>query len=156
MARRIYIALRMVVAVVLWLQYAVVLARVGILAMPTERSYSWQELRHWALNPGALSEEEQLNLKLNLKYTVAIMVLMFSGALLRLLSLSLLVVAAWGMASWAISMLLVIHYVREKGTEGIAAEYGFALRGVLALHSFLYLPSYAFIVFMTGVLTNVL
>ena len=156
MARRVYLALRMVVAFALWLQYGFILARIGILALPRERSYSWQELRYWALNPSTLPEEQKLNQKLNLKYSLPIVALLFSGVLLRLLTVSLLALATWGMASWVTSMLLVIHYVREKGTEGIAAEYGFGLRGVLALHSFLYLPSYAFIVFMTGLLTKIL
>jgi hypothetical protein len=155
-ARRVYLALRMVVAFALWLQYGFILARIGILALPTERSYSWQELRNWALNPSTLPEDQKLNLKLNLKYCLPIVALLFSGVLLRLLTVSLLVLATWGMASWVTSILLVIHYVREKGTADIAAEYGFGLRGVLALHSFLYLPSYAFIVFMTGLLTKIL
>ena len=151
-ARRVYLALRMAVAFALWLQFAFMLARVGILALPTERSYSWQELRNWALNPSPLPEAQ----KLNLKYSLPTVALLFSGVALRLLTASLPVLAAWGTASWMTSILLIIHYVRRKGTEGIVAEYGFGLRGVLVLHSFLYLSSYAFIVFMIGLLIKIL
>jgi hypothetical protein len=150
--RRAYLALRMVVAFTLWVQYALILARVGILGSPTERSYSWQELRKWALNPSPLPEDQ----KLNLKYSLPIAALLFSGVVARVLTRSLLLLSLWGTVGWAVSILLTISYVRKKGDEAIMTEYGFGLRGVLLFHTLLYLASYAFTVFMTGLLIGLL
>jgi hypothetical protein len=142
----------MVAAFALWLWYAFMLARIGILAAPTEKSYSWQELRKWALNPSPMPQDEKLGLKRNLTYAFLTYALLFSGVAARLLTRSLLLLAAWGTATWAASMLLSISYVRKKGAEAIMTEYGFGLRGVLLFHTLLYLPIYAFAVFMTGML----
>src|SRR5690348_526444 len=89
MRRRVYLALRMVAAFAVWLQLALILSRIGIFAS-TERSYSWQELHKWALNPTPLTEHQKLNLKLNLKYSLPITALLFSGVVARLLTKSLL------------------------------------------------------------------
>jgi hypothetical protein len=142
----------MVAAFALWLRYAFMLARVGILAAPTERSYSWQELRKWALNPRPTPQDEKHGLKLNLTYALLIYALLFSRVAARLVTGSLLLLAAWGTASWAASMLLTISYVRKKGAEAIMTEYGFGLPGVLLFQTLLYLPAFAFAVFMTGLL----
>jgi hypothetical protein len=139
------------VAFVLWLWFAFMLSRIG-LAAPTERIYSWQELRKWALNPSPLPDDQELNLGISLKYSLPVLTLLFSGVAARLLTRSLLLLAAWGTATWAASMLLSISYVRRKGTEAIMTEYGFGLRGVMLFHTLLYLPIYAFAAFMAGLL----
>jgi hypothetical protein len=107
--RRVYLALRLGVAFVLWLWFAFMLSRIG-LAAPTERIYSWQELRKWALNPSPLPDDQELNLGISLKYSLPVLTLLFSGVAARLLTRSLLLLAAWGTATWAASMLLSPHF----------------------------------------------
>ena len=154
MVRRIYLGLRMLVAFALWLWFAFLLARVGIVASPTERSYSWQELRKWALNPGVLTLTEEH--KFNLKYSLPVAALLSSGVAARFITGSLPFLLAWGAVSWAVSMVLVSSYTRKKGHEAIMAEYGFGRRGVLLLHTFIYLPSFGFVVFATGQFIRIL
>jgi len=150
MRRRICVALRMVVALGLWLQYAFLLARVGMLALPTKQSYSWQEVRTWALNPDAFTPTKDQ--QLNLRFAFPRAALLSLGVVARLLSSRILALTTWGILGCASSAGPTIAYVWKKGCEPIREEYGFRPPGVVALHPLVYLPWYGFTVLITEML----
>ena len=144
-----YIWLRLMIASTAWGCLAVVVALFRGNAMTpnltTWRNQQWRELHEWAVNPTA---EENTNLK----YCLPTFPLLVSGALVRIFSGDLRVIAACGLVTWAICIGLMRRYVQAK--TAIGAEVEFGSRGFLIWWAISFAAVYAFLVFFTGALLS--
>ncbi len=148
--RRFHTTLRLVGAAVAWLSLACVVALLraeGAPHLATWRDEQWKELRGWALNPP--TSEVTAEAKLNLKYTMPSVVLVFSGILVRLFTGRLPIICIWGIATCVLSVLLMHRYFREKAAIRGEAKLS---KAYLLLWALVYLVLYAFYVFLTGAL----
>ena len=150
MFRRVHTALRLVGAAFAWFYLASIVAFIraeGAPNLAAWRDEQWRELRSWALNPP--TTEVTAEGKLNLKYTMPSVVLVFSGVLVRLFTGRFTVICVWGLATCLFSVLMMHRYIREKAAIRGEVELS---KAYLLLWALLYLVLYAFYVFLTGAL----
>src|SRR5690348_5796199 len=148
--RRLFIAVRLAAAWLMWAEMAIIIgigkAQVGLPGNTPEWNKAWEDYRRWALNPSHLTQIQ----KLNAKYTIPAILLMYSGVPVRILSDRLSVLLWWGIVccvSVVVLFLVSEHRAAQLGetkrhrawTTIVGATVGFAI-------------TYIFTVFFTGIL----
>jgi len=83
---RLFIAIRLAAAWLMWAEMAIITgigkAEVGLPGNTPEWNKTWEGYRRWALNPPHRTQIQ----KLNAKYTIPTILLMYSGVHVRILS----------------------------------------------------------------------
>lgn len=152
LGRRLFIAVRVAAAWLMWANIAIVIgmmkAQAGIPANSPEWNKTWEDYRRWALNPPATILTPTA--KMNLKYGLPAGFAPFLGIPIRVLTDRAWLIVVSGIVICAFYLWLSSISYRKAKALGDQSDSGLGLWGSLAIGTFVFSLYYSVLVLITG------